>query len=569
MNDVLVKIIENKELKPVIVNENSKFVIITYWWGRGNKNANTQKPCRDELKEGDVITTEPIRYEEMIENWKKYCVNANCNYLVAEYPEFAVPGGYQNAINAKPLFIKKALESCGGRAVVYIDGDMTVNRYPHLFDMSNIDFMARGWNIDPRANMRYLKAELQFDPFTFETSGGIMYFGNTEQAKNLLDMWAKTSANKIFVGKADDRILSMIITAKNLLVTMNILQLPIEYLWLTDNYENPKDMYLDKRHYDRKYIMFEHPACLTSEEKAAEQGAAKNREPKYYDKLVEYIIDPQTEGGILNEFIVFENRDQMEGWTKYLSYISHATLYIDDDENKIHPYYLVKYNNVYGNKNDIAEENITIARSILNKLKDLPTAIPKDISYITIMKGKQIGFANNILYTTHIIPTILALHYLGYNVLYLPEVYDVSLLKNVKSKYTNKYELIVNIKNDNFNYPKFDEKSPIFFAKSSRILNHLVKISRDVQEFNKNLTECCLYIQLIRCNFTIKDQIKTPSHIRSLDRSKDIKRTIGEFNSIKSNKSKKINPNTLSLDNFSKKSLTFKIPETPKFLRMN
>ena len=30
---------------PTIVNESSKFVVVTYWWGRGNFNSNTSRPC--------------------------------------------------------------------------------------------------------------------------------------------------------------------------------------------------------------------------------------------------------------------------------------------------------------------------------------------------------------------------------------------------------------------------------------------------------------------------------------------------------------------------------------------
>jgi len=45
----------------------------------------------------------------MIEKWQRECEKFNCNHMAVEYPEFALPGGYQLAINAKPLFIKKAL----------------------------------------------------------------------------------------------------------------------------------------------------------------------------------------------------------------------------------------------------------------------------------------------------------------------------------------------------------------------------------------------------------------------------------------------------------------------------
>ena len=96
----------------------------------------------------------PVQFEEMIEKWESACRNSNCNFLSVEYPQFAAENGYQLAINAKPLFIKKALESCGGRAVLYIDGDMFVRKYPQIFDMRDeIDFMARSWYIDPRSGI--------------------------------------------------------------------------------------------------------------------------------------------------------------------------------------------------------------------------------------------------------------------------------------------------------------------------------------------------------------------------------------------------------------------------------
>ena len=95
---------------------------------------------------------EPTTYREMIKHWESSCRRHNCNFLSVEYPEFTGNGGYQMAINAKPLFIKKALDLCNGRGVLYIDGDMFVNKYPRIFDFPNVDFMARNWNTDPRSN---------------------------------------------------------------------------------------------------------------------------------------------------------------------------------------------------------------------------------------------------------------------------------------------------------------------------------------------------------------------------------------------------------------------------------
>ena len=38
-------IINTKEIRPTIINEESHFVIVTYWWGRNAMNQNTSRPC--------------------------------------------------------------------------------------------------------------------------------------------------------------------------------------------------------------------------------------------------------------------------------------------------------------------------------------------------------------------------------------------------------------------------------------------------------------------------------------------------------------------------------------------
>ena len=48
--------------KPTIVNNDSKFVVVTYWWGRGNLNANIARPCIS-------------YYEEMIQKGLKSVIN--------------------------------------------------------------------------------------------------------------------------------------------------------------------------------------------------------------------------------------------------------------------------------------------------------------------------------------------------------------------------------------------------------------------------------------------------------------------------------------------------------------
>jgi hypothetical protein len=533
-------IIDNKKLNITdanFVNDDSKFIIITYWWGKGNINRNTQSPCKElnyldynwQLKDGQKLIREPVLFEKMIDTWEKNCKSKKCNYFAQEYPEFAFPGGYQLAINAKPLFIRKVLDTLRdiGRediSVVYIDGDMTVNKYPHIFDMYNVDYMGRGWNIDPRSNIHY-KTKPCFDPFTFETSGGIMYFCNNDNGRELLNMWAKWSFMQKFQGKADDRILSMLINSKQLYLTMNILQLPIEYLWLTDAYEplDKRDDYLNKKHYSRNYILFEHPACLTSEESARDQGAADDRQPPHYAELVENQLDCHSEGGVLYEFIVFDTNKQAREWNKYLQYMSSedASLGKYKDGESIIPYYIRSYKSGYSEKNDFVVDNTEDIKGIIAFLKKDANINKYDLFYIIYNSNETAIYEDHIYIKNkdHMVLYIIALLSIKKMVVCLPNTLSNSGSSNKSLKYIlknkNKFEIICTINNDNFNYPIIDEGEPIFFNYTSGKLIKLLRMSENITEFNKLLKSCVLYIQLIRCYFIMKYSKTSQSSPRS------------------------------------------------------
>jgi hypothetical protein len=319
---------------------------------------------------------EPLKFEEMIEKWKQECEKNNCNYLAVEYPEFAKPGGYQLAINAKPLFIQKALELCSeggpfnnGRAVLYIDGDMYIRKYPKIFDLDNVDFMARGWWIDPRSSWQASES-ITIDPYTFETSGGIMFFANNEPAKRLASLWERESSKKYQQGKADDRILSLVFNTYRLLLSMKILQLPVEYLWLTLDYHAKL---MDFPGYSIKeieeMIFVEHPECLTSEDTATDKGASNDRTPKYYafDELV-----PISE--IYREQLLYPDPSYTECLETYINYLK--TLHYMDDGNELlyskklvkpgndtddneQPFYVVKYKDNMGNYKYFNDTSLT------------------------------------------------------------------------------------------------------------------------------------------------------------------------------------------------------------------
>ena len=313
-------------------------------------------------------------FENMISEWEAACEAAQCNHLAIEYPEFAAEGGYQMAINAKPLFIRHALAQCGGRAVLYIDGDMIIHRYPGIFDLPNVDFMARGWNTDPRAGYKSADS-IYYDPYRFETSGGIMFFASSRESRALIDIWINESSVDRNKGKADDRILSLMFNTRKFMLNMNIIQLPIEYLWLTLDYD--ERMIYQIYDYDRREmrdtIIVEHAECLTSEETASGSGSSSNRSPKFHTFLdIEDGTNPVSEQ--FYESLAFPSKvaaDEIRTYLRYMSdqpYINDGSTelikrgFIDpqNPENNEYPLYVTPHDKGYGNrKNATAHRNLT------------------------------------------------------------------------------------------------------------------------------------------------------------------------------------------------------------------
>lgn len=296
-------------------------------------NTYLQKLSQDKQQESQTLRgaleaflrfKEAITFKTMIENWEKILRKINCNYLSVQYAQEIIDGTdnakkrkmYQLLINAKPDFIKKSLEICKGRSIVYIDGDMVIKSYPHLFDMPDYDFMARGWNIDPRGSDKFIvNDEYSVAPYRFETSGGIMYFGQTEGSKHLIDLWISETKNPKMQGKADDRILSLLFNKKGLLAPLKIFQLPVEYLYLDIWYND----YLDPdENLGRVYVS--HPQCLTSEETAATSGgAASSREPEGYREI---LSDEYATAEPYYESIIFSDplyADSVRGWLNFVN----------------------------------------------------------------------------------------------------------------------------------------------------------------------------------------------------------------------------------------------------------
>jgi hypothetical protein len=440
-------------------------------------------------------SVKPRKFPEMIAEWEEYCRRAGVNYVAVntEFPR----ADYQNAINGKPLFIKQALDAVKPRNILYIDGDMWMLKYPHLFDLENVDFMARGWNVDPRTKEKAMQRPY-FDPYTLETSGGTMYFGNTIAARELLDAWEEESNKQI--GKADDRILSQVFTKDSMVLKTNTIQLPIEYLWLTDNYKSYLKGPEDASSHEDAFI--EHFYCLTGEERAAEQGAAASgRTPEGYEEEVTDNINYKRPTELIYEHIFFDgDKNKCDGFARYFKYLAGAKgVFTEKPLAKI-----VKLEEMYGPYNDIAKKNleglepqqpIVQQGAISNPFSPDPrpqrpaVSLPQTASIRDILQKLMGGEDVE----------------LGGRVQRGPE--DECVAVNVSTTpvdmYTRTLELDIN--------------SPMFFSSKSRTLIHLLAMCETLKDINKHLAGSYMFMSRIRWNLTKPKNVSASSIEQGID----------------------------------------------------
>lgn len=486
----------------------------------------------------------PISYSEMINQWEEACRNYNCNYLSVEYPEFAKPGGYQMAINAKPLFIRKALELCNSKNVLYIDGDMYIRKYPSIFDIQDVDIMARGWWIDPRSSYKF-EESITYDPYTFETSGGTMFFSQSESSKSLISSWIVESDKEYQKGKADDRILSMIFNTYKFLLSVKIIQLPIEYLWLTLDYNERlletifdygKQKMLDT-------IFIEHPECLTSEETASGAGASNDRTPKFYSFLDLGELIPVSEE--VHEYVMFPTKEMTSAFKDYYEYMDNIT-YVDDGnellykkgfvdkenpENNVSPLYVIKYDDKFGNKkrnydgaqlstNDIVEINVKRATNMnLDNLTESGNIISSSPDFVEIRSEN--------MSEKEIISLVIRLLKDGKTVIYNPTNktgYDNCYYNLILEKKDNLYRLLEFIYVPKQNKKSFDlsdifrcgiiTEQPMLFRPNNNKLIDLLSMFLSFDDLSDYLEYGCYeFVSRIRIGHLYKKKVSKEKNI--------------------------------------------------------
>lgn len=462
------------------------------------------------------------KFPEMIKEWEEYCEKAGVNYIAlhTEFPR----SDYQNAINGKPLFIKKVLDAVAPRAVLYIDGDMWMLKYPDLFDIDGVDFMARGWNTDPRSKEAALKKPA-YDPYIFETSGGTMYFGNTQRARDLLDAWAAESGKPEQKGKADDRILSQVFTKDTMILGTNLINLPIEYLWLTDNYKSYLNSSDKPASLETAYI--EHHYCLTGEERAAAQSgesATSSREPVGYSEEITEQINYKRDPELFYEYIFFDgDRKKRDGFDRYLAYMKTAKNHWTGKPMMT----IVGFDDTFGEFKDIAKSNLEAAGVPFPAIAPpkpsvfAPPSEPRT-SYGIMrprpLKGGAEEAPVTLELTAPISEILKALAsgknvYLGGMVEAGPEDEVVAVDASTREDGINEYTRKLRI----------DTTKPMFLSAKSKVLFHLLAMCQTLADINKHINGSYMFMSRIRWRLT---KPAPPTAIKS---GIDFKRTVHQI----------------------------------------
>lgn len=200
MEDLTINIIEYTE----ILNNDSKFILTSYYWGTNNIN------------KGSIYK---LTYDEQVRRLINDCRKAKVNYYFVNCLELSKPGkNYQESIGLKPTFIEIVMNKFKNYTCVYVDTDLRLLKYPNLFDIDADCFFTNAFEFGYTC----------YNPLQVELSGGIMAFGNTFNGRQVL----KLLKEKLDIKYVEDKTFSGIITRNFLNIHTRCIWLPSTYLYM-------------------------------------------------------------------------------------------------------------------------------------------------------------------------------------------------------------------------------------------------------------------------------------------------------------------------------------------------
>jgi len=220
------------------------FVIVTYWWDGVCTNSS--------YNHISMRAQTPATYEELVQRLRKRCTQLGFAFdaLRVKSPE------YQLGISLKPMVIEHMLHKWK-RPVLYVDCDIHIHKVPVMIEdaVDSFDFMAFNWYADQRAVPISSTTPITFDWHTLFSSGGVLFFGTSVNARYLLCLWKLVVL--VNMKKADDRVLDMcfkMLQTVFLKHTVKYYWLPIEYCYI------PRYM----RRIPVRNIVISHPFSLSN-----------------------------------------------------------------------------------------------------------------------------------------------------------------------------------------------------------------------------------------------------------------------------------------------------------------
>jgi hypothetical protein len=217
--------------------------------------------------------------------------------------------------------------------------------------------------------------------------------------------------------------------------------------------------------------IIEHPACLTSEEGAQEQGAASERTPEGYRDIVNNQTNCENGGGKFYEYIYFDDERMAGTFGPFLKYLRHAK-----NVTTGQPLFaVIPFTEKYGEFNEIATRNLTTA-------SESHDATPAQQSAITLPLNTPI-------------PEILSKLGRGFDVQLgddatpLEEATDIRC-KNIAQqpgKYVTKIEI--------------DVASPMYISHKNHVVQHLLAMCETLADINKHLQQSYIFASRIRWFF--------------------------------------------------------------------
>ena len=201
--------LDNPIVKSEILNNESSFIICSYYWGHNNISKNSIK----NLTYGQYA-------DRLIDNCKKL----NINYNIERFPIFAEKKLYQLALALKGEFILNCLNKFPNHKVIFIDIDLQILKFPVLFEI-DADCFFINWN------------EYDFDcynPYQIQLPGAILGFANTFNARAMLGILNKFMIKNLHL--AEDRAYSGIISRNFMNTYLRCVWLPESYMFMFSNH---------------------------------------------------------------------------------------------------------------------------------------------------------------------------------------------------------------------------------------------------------------------------------------------------------------------------------------------